>query len=386
MARKLPGDGVPLVRRQPVYRLIYERLLQEINTEKYAPGVRLPGEAELCERFNTSRITVAKALERLRLEGVVVRRAGSGTFVCNREKLLGLQFGLLIPDLGQTEIFEPICKGMMRSTAENSISLIWGQTSTSENTRCEDAERLCRQFLQQKVAGVFFAPIEFHEGDDQINFRLVSALRAANIPVVLLDRTYEEYPKQNDLDLVGIDNHRAGLVLANHLWKQGARRIVFAARHRSASTILERIAGYETALRTLECEYPGRVFLGDVEDEAKVKSFLAAEQPDGIICGNDMTAAKMMGTLIKIGVAIPRQIRMAGIDDVSYARYLPVPLTTIHQDCENIGKIAMMLMLDRVRNPQRKAINAYVPFTLVVRESCGSAPTNGASEALPPEN
>jgi DNA-binding LacI/PurR family transcriptional regulator len=83
-----------------------------------------------------------------------------------------------------------------------------------------------------------------------------------------------------------------------------------------------------------------------------------------------------------MGVAIPQQIRMVGIDDVSYARYLPVPLTTIHQDCENIGKTAMMLMLDRVRNPQRKAVDARVPFELKIRQSCGSAPVSGPSQTV----
>lgn len=373
MAKEAPGKGSKLARRKPVHRMIYTQLLEEITAEKLVPGARLPSEAELCERFSTSRITVAKALQRLQFEGIVDRRAGSGTYVRIREKTVNLQFGLLIPDLGKTEIFEPICKGMMRSTAESSISLIWGQTSASESTRSEAATRLCRQFLQQKVAGVFFAPIEFLEGGDRINSRLVASLRAANIPVVLLDRSHEEYPNQSHLDLVGIDNHRAGLVLAGHLWAQGARRIVFAARHRSASTILDRIAGYETALRMVRSEYPGHVFLGDMEDESAVRKVLSSERPDGIICGNDVTAAKMMGTMIKMGVAIPQQVRMVGIDDVSYARYLPVPLTTIHQDCESIGSIAMMLMLDRVQNPQRKAIDARVPFDLVVRESCGSS-------------
>jgi GntR family transcriptional regulator, arabinose operon transcriptional repressor len=373
MSKETARETARSTKREPVHRLIYEQLLEEINAEKFAQGARLPSEAELCERFSTSRITVAKALQRLQFEGVVYRRAGSGTYLRIREKMASLQFGLLIPDLGKTEIFEPICKGMMRSTAEDSISLFWGQTSASDSTRAEDAERLCRQFLQQKVAGVFFAPIEFLEGGERVNFRLVASLRAAKIPVVLLDRSHEKYPKQSDLDLVGIDNHRAGLVLANHLWNHGARRIVFAARHHSANTILERIAGYETALHLQRSEYPGHVFLGDVENESAVEQMISSEKPDGIICGNDITAAAMMGTLIKIGIAIPKRIRLVGIDDVAYARYLPVPLTTIHQDCESIGSIAMMLMLDRVRNPQRKAIDARVPFELVVRASCGSA-------------
>jgi GntR family transcriptional regulator, arabinose operon transcriptional repressor len=358
--------------RRPVHRFIYEMLLSDIETGKYATGSRLPSEAELCERFEASRITVAKALQTLQQSGLIVRRAGSGTFVGAPKEPLHHQFGLLIPDLGQTEIFEPICKGMMRSTTGESNSLLWGQTSASEGTRSEDAERLCRQFVKQKVAGVFFAPIEYIDGQDLINFRLVSTLRDAKIPVVLIDRSYEEYPKQSELDLVGIDNYRAGWVLAQHLWNQGARRIIFAARSRSASTVVERIAGYEAVLRACKSKYQGHVYLGDVEDERAIKQLLGRERPDGIVCGNDLTAAKLMKTLIGAGVAVPDEIRMVGIDDVQYARYLPVPLTTIHQDCNGIGSVAMQLMLDRLRNPRRQAIEARVPFRLIVRKSCGA--------------
>lgn len=49
----------------PRHRAIYEELLSEIQTGVYQPGERLPSEALLCERFNASRITVAKAFETL---------------------------------------------------------------------------------------------------------------------------------------------------------------------------------------------------------------------------------------------------------------------------------------------------------------------------------
>ncbi len=44
---------------------------------------------------------------------------------------------------------------------------------------------------------------------------------------------------------------------------------------------------------------------------------------------------------------IPREFRIVGIDDVEYAKLLPVPLTTIHQPCREIGQAAMAAMLDR---------------------------------------
>ena len=74
-----------------------------------------------------SRITVGKAFQALQQEGLVVRRAGSGTYVEKPAQAVGsMQFGLLIPELGMTEIFEPICHGMMRSPIARTHSLTWG--------------------------------------------------------------------------------------------------------------------------------------------------------------------------------------------------------------------------------------------------------------------
>ena len=52
------------------------------------PGMRLPSERALATRLNVSRVTVVRALTRLRLEGLVVTRHGSGTFVATTDRLL----------------------------------------------------------------------------------------------------------------------------------------------------------------------------------------------------------------------------------------------------------------------------------------------------------
>ena len=357
----------------PLHRLIYEKLLAEIQAGVYRPGDRLPSEAALCERFTTSRITIAKAIQTLQREGLVMRRAGSGTYVEAPEPHTRYQFGLLIPELGTTEIFEPICQGIMRSPLSKSHSLLWGHTSPLQDGLEHNAEELCREFLSQGVSGIFFAPLEFAENKDSINRAIVAMLQGANIPVVLLDRCYETYPRRSNLDLVGIDNHRAAYLLTEHLWLQGARRIAFVARERSAPTMISRAAGYQFALSELGSTTPPAVHLGDAGNLDFVRSLLAVSQPDAILCGNDHTAASLMRSLIELGVRIPDAIRIVGVDDVPYAKFLPVPLTTIHQNCGELGEAAMSLMLGRMREPNRPGIELRVGFHLVVRSSCGSA-------------
>lgn len=369
---EIDGELQPLSESIPLHRSIYEELLHEIKSGRYGPGDRLPSETVLCERFDASRITVAKAVQGLQADGLVMRRPGSGTYVQSAELTSSKQFGLLIPELGSTEIFEPICQGIMRSPRAKSHALLWGHTPAGDAGRDSAAEDLCHQFIQQKVSGVFFAPLEYVDPDNLINQRIVTALQRASIPAVLLDRCYEPYPRRSTLDLVGIDNHRAGVILTQHLWQQGARRILFLARKRSASTMIERISGYGFALHEARAEFGPQVVYGDMSDPELVRSILETYRPDAAVCGNDLTAARVMRTLVTLNVRVPEDFRLVGIDDVSYARYLPVPLTTIQQNCNEIGDIAMALMLERLRIPDRPATEVRVRFELIVRDSCGA--------------
>lgn len=365
----------------PRHRTIYDELLRDIRDGAYKPGDRLPSEAALCDRFQASRITVAKAIQTLQNQGLVIRRPGSGTYIQTPAASSSLQFGLLIPELGRTEIFEPICQGMMSSPLGKSHSLIWGHSAmTTEQDRETAAEQLCQQYIAQQVSGVFFAPLEFTSSKDEANRRIIAALKQANIPVVLLDRCFEVYPARSPYDLVGIDNHRAGYTLTRHLQDHGARRIVFAARPNSASTVDERIAGYFEALRD-RSDHPGRACRIHVNDVAEVQSLIETEQPDAIVCANDLTAASLMKTLEVLGVSIPQQIRVVGVDDVNYAKFLPVGLTTIRQDCAEIGAVAMSVMLDRIKRPTRPPRDVLVHFDLIVRQSCGSHPRRSSAPA-----
>ncbi len=147
---------------QHKYREILEKVQEDIASGHYKSGQRLPSEAELVRRYGASRMTVFRAMHELQTQGIVVRRVGSGTFVAQRPNSGSYVFGLLIPELGQTEIFEVICKGMMEAPQATHHSLLWGNAGAeSENEKEEVAEQLCRHYIAQKVSGVFFAPVEF---------------------------------------------------------------------------------------------------------------------------------------------------------------------------------------------------------------------------------
>lgn len=357
----------------PKYRVIFEALHEEILSRRHKPGGRLPSEAELVRRFGASRMTVLKAIKELQALGLVNRRVGSGTYVATHTTTGNHVFGLLIPALGQTEIFEAICQGMMLSPKAKQHSLLWGHSVSSDTRSEEVAEKLCQQYISQKVSGVFFAPIEFSATRHETNRKVGAALERARIPMVLLDRCLAPFPKRSKYDLVGIDNHRAGYMATEHLLKAGARRICFFARPNSAPTVEVRMSGYRQALAVHEFEGRACVRQGDAEDLGFVRAILKKDRPDAFLCGNDLTAGQLMHTLLDLGKRIPDDVRMVGFDDVKYARLLPVPLTTIHQPCHNLGKIALSVMLERITHPDLPSRDVLLSCELVVRKSCGGA-------------
>src|SRR5580704_17532031 len=96
---------------EPKHREISRFLEAAIAGGKYTTGARLPSEAQLVKQFDVSRPTVGRALRDLEKDGLIERRAGSGSYVrVNSEQNKASRiFGLLIPGLASTEIFQIIC-------------------------------------------------------------------------------------------------------------------------------------------------------------------------------------------------------------------------------------------------------------------------------------
>lgn len=357
--------------RVPKHRQVYAALEESLRSGQFKQGDRLPSEAELVRRYGASRITVGRAMRDLREAGLVERRPGSGTYVKGTAAAPGLSFGLLIPDLGEAEIFEPICEGMTSSPSARDHVLIRGASPGTRTSKQEWAWALAMQYVARRVAGVFFAPLELVPDKDAVNRRIADALDAASIPVVLLDRPVLPYPQRGPHDLVGIDNRRAGYVVTEHLVARGRRRVAFVAAPHAASTVEVREAGYRDALGAagvvVDRSLARRL---DPSSATDVAALLEA-RPDGVVCANDRTAAHLMQTAIGLGVAVPDDLAFVGIDDADYAPLLPVPLTTLRQPARAIGDAAMSAMLERVQRRTLPARDILLRCELVVRRSSG---------------
>ncbi|MEO5916250.1 MAG: GntR family transcriptional regulator [Luteolibacter sp.] len=359
-------------------------LRKEISAGRYGEEGRLPSEAQLVERFGVSRPTVAQALRTLGDEGLVIRRAGSGTYArppkqpatASATRMLAL----LMPDFGHTEIFQLIAGHLASLARHHEYGLVWGGSTLPKldaDTRLEHGEELCQQFIEKRVDGVFFAPYELMEGGAEANGRMVKRLRDAGIPVVLVDHDLTPFPERSEFDLVGVDNTGGGYLLGRHLIKLGCLKFTCVARPWSASTVDARHTGMWEAVRRCggnSCSVTTE--RGNVADPVFANKIMAG-RPDAIACGNDHTAAVLIQTLGKLGVSVPGDVRVVGFDDAGFAGLVTPPLTTVRQPCQEIAISAFRAMMDRLVDPSLPPRSISLTPGLVVRESCGAYSKGG---------
>lgn len=363
---------------KPKHSRISAQIEMEIAGGKYGVGARLPSEIQMVNQFGVSRPTVARALRDLETRGLIERRAGSGTYVSSNQQRLNSTrvLGLLVPGLSNTEIFHIICGEIASLARVHEYGLYWGGSTNPRqdaDASLKHAEDTCKQFIERKISGVFFAPAELQPQQEEANLRIAESLREAGIPVVLIDRDLTRFPKRSEFDLVGIDNLAGGYVIAEHLIKLRCQRISFVCRPLSAGTVHARIAGVREALARNHLDIdPHLIKEGDPTDVKFVRSLVAGRLTDAIICANDDTAAMLIRTMETQGIHPPRDIRVVGFDDVKYATLISVPLTTIHQPCRDIAVVAFQTMMRRLVEPTFPVQSIGLTPHLVVRESCGA--------------
>jgi GntR family transcriptional regulator, arabinose operon transcriptional repressor len=158
-------------------------------------------------------------------------------------------------------------------------------------------------------------------------------------------------------------------VVTEHLLNCGAMRMIFWGKPNSAPTVSARALGYREALAHRAPDVEPCVIIDDPAELGSVRKLVSERQPDAVVCANDNTAAQLMTSLNRLGLRVPEDVRITGMDDVPYASVLQTPLTTIRQPCLDIGAAALSMMLDRISHPNMPVRDCLVDFQLVVRQS-----------------
>ena len=372
VAHPIRGIDIPRTALSRTKRLaIAETLRHEILLGKYAIGSRFPSEHALMRRFGVARATITQALADLKRDGILRSCVGSGSYVTTLAKGRGA-IGLIVPDRGRTEIFEPICSAICREVVKLGYEVLSHDVlnGTAEERKAE-AVGFARRCVENHVAGVIMEPIELVPGKDETTEEILAVLKTMDIPVVLIDRDIIPPPGRSSYDLVGIDNFLVGYRAGAHMVDCGARRIAFVSFRDSAPTVPSRIKGVAQAALDGGLRWGRRnaveLDFGDAHALAEVMR--GDRAPDAIVCANDSTAAFVERTLGAIGLAVPDDVLVAGIDDVSCARGAKVPLTTFRQPCDEIGKVAIRTLVERILHRDLPARQILLTTELVERRS-----------------
>jgi DNA-binding LacI/PurR family transcriptional regulator len=100
------------------------------------------------------------------------------------------------------------------------------------------------------------------------------------------------------------------------------------------------------------------------------------KKPDALVIYSDLTALGFEQAAIEEGIIIPDDIAIVGFDDITLSQYSPVPLTTIHQPSDKIGRMAVDIIQKRIDGSGVGNRTIFKP-TLIVRDSCGAKKIKG---------
>ena len=161
---------------------IFEKYRKDILEGNKLYGSMLPPEKELSKQMGVSRPTIAKVYNSLQSEGLVKKRAGFGTIVTHSRDEKQYTFGLLLPGSGETEIFRIIIDQFVQMEKERDFHCLWeGTVANNADVRKEIILKVCHSYMDKKVDGVFFSPLERTDRANDLNQRICNMFNAKNI-------------------------------------------------------------------------------------------------------------------------------------------------------------------------------------------------------------
>lgn len=172
------------------------------------------------------------------------------------------------------------------------------------------------------------------------------------------------------LDSVYLDHGEASALLGRHMVERGYERFLFIGREYD-----EKYLGFREAV--LEAKAPETVGNIEFKDDAQLLEDLGAcfREPDfprtGVFANNDICALRVLRALRELNVPVPDRAGVAGFDDTFMSRYLNPSLTSVVQPIEEMARLAVARLLERIARPgDWDPLDHALHATLAVRESC----------------
>jgi LacI family transcriptional regulator len=272
--------------------------------------------------------------------------------------------GLIVLDVGNP-FFTSVVRAAEDAAALHGSAVLLGDSGHNAGREANYIDL----FQEQRVQGLLISPV----GD--VTARL-DQLRERGVPTVLVDRLADE----SQYSSVSVDDDAGGYLAARHLLDTGRRRLAFVGGPASIRQVADRLQGARRAVKeeadaTLEVlDSDGQTVLAGRSVGNMLVERGRPELPDGIFCANDLLALGVMQSLTMTHtLRIPEDIALIGYDDIDFAVSAVVPLSSIRQPTEAIGRTAIELLTEELEaeNPKHRAV-IFTP-ELVVRQSTGPA-------------
>ncbi|MCQ2411866.1 MAG: LacI family transcriptional regulator [Sphaerochaetaceae bacterium] len=169
-------------------------------------------------------------------------------------------------------------------------------------------------------------------------------------------------------------NREAGALVADHLYEQGVRKPVFLGGPKSRLSVARRFLGFSKRFSTLGISIPdSSILYGDFTYDSgyqMVKEIVENSiEFDGLFCANDYIAIGAMKYLLEHGYKIPSDVKIVGFDDRDVSRYCSIPLTSVNQNLESIGELALDRLLEMIKEGDSATKIQYSKPNLIVRDS-----------------
>lgn len=271
--------------------------------------------------------------------------------------------GILVPDLLHP-FFASIAQSLSQQIRSKGYSLLI--SSSDEDAELEQRE--IEHMLARRVDCLLIASA-------QRSVESFQRIEAQKTPYILLDRRFSGLAA----NFVGVDDQAVGILATRHLIEQGCRSIAHI-RGPEVSTALGRFEGYRQALNEAGMHVMTNhiVSLGGSGDhrgepggyEAAKRLLAGKKRPDGIFCFNDPSALGAMRAILEVGLRVPEEIAVVGCGNLSYSDFLRIPLSSVDQGSNAIGKKAatMALQVAREKSETRPKCELIEPH-LVIRAS-----------------
>jgi DNA-binding LacI/PurR family transcriptional regulator len=271
--------------------------------------------------------------------------------------------GVLLPSLANP-VFADNVAGIQAAAREAG----WAVLITSSDYQPDREAEAVDALIVERAAGLILTVA------DAASNQTLTTLDDEHVPYVLLHNE----SARADRASVAVDNGQAGHDAASALIAQGHRRLAMVAgRFAASDRSRRRHAGFLAAVERA-CLPPPKLIEIDFTDDIALATlraaFSGAERPTGIFCSNDLLALRAIAGLRALGLAVPADVSVIGMDGIEVGQLVEPSLASIAQPAREMGRRAFLHLLARLKESAPPA-QLRLPHEFRSGRSLGAVPS-----------